>query len=497
MSTQLRLTAFSLAAALLLAGCQTTPAEQSSATASVSATSGSESNEASAFFNADEIHTIDVTFADADYQAMLDTYAQTEDKEWISATVTIDGTVFENVGLRLKGNSSLRSLSGGGGGQNNEGDGTVDAEQPEGLPWLIRLDKYVEGQSYAGRTDFVVRGNSSESSLNEAVALAMLAEAGVIAQNAAYAGLSVNGSEPMLRLIVDSPDDELWNDEVFGGGKTYKADSDGDYSYRGDDATSYMDIFTQRTGEDDMTPVIEFLDFINNSSDEEFASQLSQKLDVESFATYLAAEDLIRNNDAIDGMGNNSYLHFDSETGQMTVVAWDHNLAFSSFGGGRRAGGGGRGDERAMPGDFEPGTQGGEAPAKLTGGRPEMPADARGNAPGVENVGQVPQSGLGGPGEAPIDDATDAQTGMMVGMGGKENPLVTRFLADEDYAQLYRDSLEKLSVELVDSGFADGILTSYTELLLSQGGGLVAQASVESDAERIRSQLQTKVSGRL
>jgi spore coat protein CotH len=75
----------------------------------------------------------------------------TGDKEWISATVTIDGTTFENAGLRLKGNSSLRGAS-------------FDTD-PTALPWLIRLDKYVDGQSLDGYTQFVVRSNNSETSL--------------------------------------------------------------------------------------------------------------------------------------------------------------------------------------------------------------------------------------------------------------------------------------------------------------------------------------------
>src|SRR5690606_1235391 len=64
----------------------------------------------SVFFNTDEVHTISVEFDDDDYQAMLDAYAESGDKDWISATVTIDGETFENVGLRLKGNSSLRGI---------------------------------------------------------------------------------------------------------------------------------------------------------------------------------------------------------------------------------------------------------------------------------------------------------------------------------------------------------------------------------------------------
>ena len=69
---------------------------------------------------------------------------------------------------------------------------------PESLPWLIRLDKYVDGQSMDGVTELVVRSNSSETALNEAVALDLLAEAGLVTEDAALVRLSVNGSAQNL-----------------------------------------------------------------------------------------------------------------------------------------------------------------------------------------------------------------------------------------------------------------------------------------------------------
>lgn len=470
-----------------LSGCGALEQTQSQTATNQSASTGQADN--NTFFNTENIHTIDVAFEDADYQQMLSTYAETGDKEWIEADVTIDGTLIENVGLRLKGNSSLRGLGGTQTAVVDEGDGTADSNSPEGLPWLIRLDKYVDDQSYSGRVDFVVRGNNTETSLNEAVALAMLAEAGVTAQQAAFTAFSVNGSSPSLRLVVDSPDDELWNAEIFGGGNTYKADSEGDYSYRGSDATSYLDVFTQRTGVEDMTPVIEFLDFINNSSDEEFAQDLSQHLDTEGFATYLAAQDLIRNNDAIDGMGNNSYLHFDSNTNTMSIVAWDHNLAFAAMGADGGPGGG-----------FQPDTQqSGTMPdfAQSMGGDFPDPGQSRPQGgPPADGQREMPMSGQAGA-EAGRPPQDAGGFGGQRGPGAKSNPLVTRFLGTEEFAQLYGDALESLNERLIASGFAEQILDNYVDLLSSEGQNLVSQSAIENDADAIRQQLASEVTSRV
>jgi spore coat protein CotH len=119
-------------------------------------------------FDSSEVHSIAVEYDQDDYDAMIDTYLETGEKDWITATVTIDGTTIEDVGLKLKGNSTLRGLTAAttedGDDDGDESDGDASADDPAGLPWRIRLDKYVDGQSYEGQTDLVVRGNSTETS---------------------------------------------------------------------------------------------------------------------------------------------------------------------------------------------------------------------------------------------------------------------------------------------------------------------------------------------
>ena len=203
---------------------------------------------------------------------------------------------------------------------------------PTDLPWLIRLDKFVDGQAIDGWTELVVRSNSSETALNEALALDLLAEAGLASEHAVASSFSVNGADARLRLVVQNLDERV------GGGELLHATACSTRPrpaatgrYRGDDPDAYTDVFDQETGDDDLTPLIDFLDFINNSTDEEFAAELPEHLDVQAFARYLAFEEVVDNFDDIDGPGNNSYLRYDAETGGFTVVAWDHNLAFGAL----------------------------------------------------------------------------------------------------------------------------------------------------------------------
>ena len=414
--------------------------------------------------DASVVHEIAVTFDEDAYDAMIATYSATGDKEWIEATATIDGVTLEHLGLRLKGNSSLRGLGTDSGAQG----ATVSADDPAGLPWLIRFDKYVDGQNYDGLYDLVVRSNNTETSLNEAVALDLLELVGLASQDAIAVSFSVNGSEPALRLVIEHPDDVWLEGNFEDDGALYKAESTGDYSYRGDDPESYDEVFDQEAGKDneDLTPLIEFLDFINNSDDATFNAELADHLDVESFATYLAMQDLIDNFDDINGPGNNSYLYYDSDTEAFTVVAWDHNLAFGvqnndGFGAGGGPGGEPVGADAAgvdtagmAPGGAAPG---GTAP----GGTAPGGAAPGGAAPGGAAPGGAAPGGAAPGGVAPDQDAVGGADGGRV----QPNVLVDRYLANPEFAALYDQALVDLDAALYESGNASEVLATWVAVL--------------------------------
>ena len=86
------------------------------------------------------VHSIQILIPDSDYQKMLTTYRTTGVKDWFQADVVIDGVKIEKVGLRLKGNASLKTALGRG----MSGQGGQLGQPPAGgnLPF--------EGQPPAG-----------------------------------------------------------------------------------------------------------------------------------------------------------------------------------------------------------------------------------------------------------------------------------------------------------------------------------------------------------
>jgi len=431
--------------AVILSGCG------SFGETSAGVSSGKAGKVTDGYLDPDSLHSVEITVDQSAYQEMITAYTSNQTKNWIEATVTVDGVAHEKAGLKLKGNSSLQGIS-------------ADSE-PQKLPWLVRFDKFVDGANHDGMTRMVIRASSSTSALNEAVALDLLAKTGLASEKAAHISLSVNGSDPVLRLTCQDLD-ESWVEQNFDvAGLLYKAESTGDYTYRGTDESAYKDVFDQETGKANLTPLIEFLQFINESSDADFQSGLAQRVDVDKMVTYLAFEDVIDNFDDITGPGNNSFLWWAEQANQMTVVAWDHNCAFG-----------------LKPGAGQQGQGGGQPPGG--GGQGQPPGG--GQQPGG---GQPPGDG-GAPsnGQAPTGQPPGGAGGQQPGGGGsqtKANALVDRFNSLMDGETKVSAERDRLKQELYTSGVAQTILDARAKVLTDQAGSLIEQSAVEADKQTI------------
>lgn len=350
-------------------------------------------------------HEVSIDITDVEYDDMVESYEKDGEKKWVTATVTIDGTVINDVAVRLKGNSTLMGLRGTGGaggpgrggmqppegmelpegmempegmqipegmeppegmempeggmagGPGGGGMGAMSqasADDPTSLPLLLSFNENVEGRAYQGMTEISVRPGSPV--INEAMALSLTKAADLPTQDYGYAVYSVNGSDTTTRLLLAHPDENMANDLFDSPGYLYKADASSQLAYVDDDQSSYSDQFKQINSSDDGTlqPIIDFLKWMDEADDEEFAADLDEWVDVDSLASYLAMQNLIVNGDDMGGPGQNYYLWYDLESEKLSVISWDLNLAMQGdatlgpddetgmggmFGGGDRAAG--------------------------------------------------------------------------------------------------------------------------------------------------------------
>jgi spore coat protein CotH len=440
-------------------------------------------------FDAGTAHTVKITFRDENYQRMLDTYYAEAEKEYVEADLTVDGTTIPSVGIRLKGNSTLGGLTRNGqarqsgrGGRGGFGRAGLKAEEPETLPWLIRFDEFVEGRRYQGHREVAVRvaGMGGGSTvLNEALALDLLARTGEVAQRYAYTSFTVNGRPATARLLVEHPDGNFAED-MGGSGVLYKSLATGRFADQGDDPTEYADDFKQitRKGSQDLQPVIDLVQWVEHSTDAEFAGQLADHVDVAAFARYAAWQNLLLNFDDMAGPGRNYYLWYDLDTRRFSVIGWDYNLTFSGDAG---QGPHDAGSLGGFPGGMRP-PAGMDLPEGM-----QLP-DGMELPDGMQLPDGMPAPGGGEPpgGRADAEDGAGARGG---GFGGG-NKLKERFLAAPAFRDVYEDAYRQLYQAVYSSGTALKALGAITTVL-GQVEGRDEQA-VTQDADRLRTTIEQR-----
>ncbi|MCF8571667.1 CotH kinase family protein [Gordonia sp. HY002] len=445
-------------------------------------------------------HEFSLKIADAEYADMMDEYAKNGEKKWVSADVTIDGTVVDDVGVRLKGNSTLMSLRSGGRkgpggmgmppgaeppagmgqnqaqlpgapGQEQQAEGqqaegqrgmqipggpggftTLSADDPASLPLLISFDKNAEGRAYQGMTQLSVRPGSPV--LNEAMALSLTEETGQPTQRYAYTVYSVNDSQTTTRLLLEHPDAGYADSLFDSDGYLFKADASSRFEYVDDDQSSYSDQFKQinSDGNGNLEPIIKFLKWMKSADDAEFDEHLADWVDVDSFAEYLATQNLLSNMDDMSGPGQNYYLWYDLRSTKLSVISWDLNLAM-------------QGDASAGPHDT----------ISMGGGM---------GGPGGRNAGGDPadaRAAAGAPGgDKPAGDRPggDEKPGGM--RGGNE--LKTRFLASKKFTSTYDDAYWRM----YDKTYGDSTATDTLDHLAS-----TVPVSEETTAAKLATEVNT------
>ncbi|MEN1986890.1 CotH kinase family protein [Paenibacillus hubeiensis] len=149
--------------------------------------------------------------ADEDaWQQMLD---NATNEEYISADITINGTTIKNVGIRPKGNSSLRQVA---------SDDTTDR-----YSFKIKFDEFVEDQTWEGLDKLVVNNMISDSSyMKEYLSYDIMSYIGVDAPLFSFANISVNGNTWGLYLAVEDIDGSYKARAKNDEGEIYKPDND-------------------------------------------------------------------------------------------------------------------------------------------------------------------------------------------------------------------------------------------------------------------------------
>ena len=267
-------------------------------------------------FDKSEVHTIDIVVDDWD--GFL---KNAEAEEYISCTLVIDGEKFSNVGLRTKGNNSLRLTTEYG---------------LERYSLKVEFDHYQLG-SYYGLDKFSLDASFQDnSSLKTWITYDMMNHMGVPTPLCSWTWVRVNGNDWGLFLAIEEPE-EAFAKRNYGNdyGQLYKPDylrlsdenADVHLRYTDDEFSSYDNIFRNakfNPTDTDKARLIAALKTLDSGENLETA------IDIDEVLRYFTVQVFVVNMDSYIGKnGHNYFLH--EKDGILQILPWDYNLAFATY----------------------------------------------------------------------------------------------------------------------------------------------------------------------
>jgi hypothetical protein len=260
-----------------------------------------------------------------------------ENPTWVPATIEFEGTTWTNVGIRYKGNSSLTS---------GWRSGTLK------LPLKLDFDEFedqypeIENQRFYGFKQLSLANGFSDSSfLRDAATSTILEQAGLpVAETAFYEVVLDYGEGPVtlgLYTMIEVVDDTVV-ERYFGSdaGNIYEADGPA-ASLAASTRDQIAQSFQKENNKDeaDWSDIETLFDVLHDDQrtgdPATWRADLESIFDVDGFLHWLAISAVIQHWDTYGSMSHNYYLYHDPDSGQMTWISWDHNMAMSEGMGGR------------------------------------------------------------------------------------------------------------------------------------------------------------------
>ena len=261
-------------------------------------------------FDDSRVHTVDIQAED-----WAQFIAEAPEEEYIPCTVSVDGEEFRQVGLRAKGNNSLRLT------------------EEYGLARYslkLEFDHYVDGGNYHGLDKFSLDASFQDNSyLKTYLVYDMMEYMGVPAPLRSFVWVTVNGSPWGLFLAIEEPE-EAFARRNFGAdhGQLYKPDytslnaenADVALRYVGGGPERYPNIFDNAkfdVDEADQARLIQALKTLASGEDLETA------VNVDEVLRYFVVQVFVMNWDSYLGHTGHNYFLYE-EDGVLSILPWDY-----------------------------------------------------------------------------------------------------------------------------------------------------------------------------
>lgn len=268
------------------------------------------------FYDLGTIQTIEIVFEQSNWDQLLDAEKAGADGYIMAQSVTLNGTAFDSVGVKYKGNS------------------TYSPNQTKN-PFHIELDTYKDHQ-YESYTDIKLSNVAKDPSFLREVLSYQVLRQYMDAPLSNYANVYVNGtliglysnSEAISKKFVNKYFGSKTNTFVKCNPPAGAGPQSNDFpnlEYLGQDSSNYYDAYELKSDEgwDELIHLCDTLE--NNIAD------IEQILDVDRALWMLAFDNILVNLDSyIGGFTQNYYLYRD-HNGRFIPIVWDLNESFGRF----------------------------------------------------------------------------------------------------------------------------------------------------------------------
>ena len=267
------------------------------------------------FYSVDHSPQIKITFAEDNWDEILDTLFLAGEEDRLTCNIELDGEVFEGVGIRYKGFSSV----------------STDREKN---PFNIKLDYSDPDASYQGIDKIKLANVIQDPSFLREVLSYQIARKYLPSGRANFAQVYINEVYWGLYTNVESVDKQFLQSHYWTTtGAFFKCnpaslDLFGENANLSDTpgvlAADYADLYDLKsdTGYDELLELIQVLN--------EEPENIEQVLHVDRTLWMHAFNYALINFDSYVGYAQNYYLYQDFN-GQFNPILWDLNMSFASF----------------------------------------------------------------------------------------------------------------------------------------------------------------------
>lgn len=372
-------------------------------------------------FPKDKVIDVKITINEDDFRDMLDNASA---EEYKPASVNYNGQQIDNIGIRTKGNLTLRSV--------------VQMPDSDRYSFKLSFNEYVN-QTLAGLEKINLNNNYSDASyMREYLAYELAETMGLPTPKYSFVNVYVNDELWGFYLAVEQIDTsylERHFDNAYGA--LYKGVMTGagsDLLWLDDNPDSYTGL-ELKSDSHNGNVLIDMLDELNHGTDYESV------LFVEEALKYIALNVVTNNTDSYIGGNKQNYYLYEVD-GVFSILPWDYNMAFGGLGGG------GMGMGRGGAGRNQP------AEDTEAGARAALGAEAGQDAPADDDTNQRAADAQGSSGTSLlIDEPTQGALA--------ERPLIAKLLAVDAYKEQYHSII----IEAIEGYLSEDEFSARVEQL--------------------------------